>query len=226
MQTEQQIQDVAKAIVSFTDSYAQNKQGKQKEQPESESNPSLTNIVSTLLSLQHQIEVNRSCYQVIHIPKLLQSLSALVTFRLGTHIDLDVDRQSLKVRSWSRWCFNQIQRFGDEQDQTELVNNEYGRMLSITFCTAGGIGEEQDAEIYNGLSYIFWFLRQLHEGRNDQPSFQPLPLLARNTEEQMEEEGSNEEIETQMNNNGDDGFIKNEANDAKATTLNRFIKYK
>ncbi|KAA6402267.1 MAG: hypothetical protein EZS28_002198, partial [Streblomastix strix] len=223
MQTEQQIQDVASLIIQFNDSYAQNKQGKQKEQPESESNPQLTDIVSTLLSLQHQIEVNRSCYQVIQIPKILQSLSALVTFRLGTYIDLDVDRQSLEVRSWNRWCFNQIQRFGDEQDQQELVNNEYGRVMSLSLCTAGGAGEEQDEEIRNGLYYIYDFLRQLHEGRNDQPSFQHLPLLAGVSLEQMKEEGAIEELEAQMINSGYDGEILDYANDVKAATLNRFI---
>ncbi|KAA6402767.1 MAG: hypothetical protein EZS28_001702 [Streblomastix strix] len=58
--------------------------------------------------------------------------------------------------------------------------------MSITFSTAGGIGDEQDREIYDGLYYIFEFLRQLREGSNGlQPYFQPLLLLARRTEEQQ-----------------------------------------
>ncbi|KAA6340113.1 MAG: hypothetical protein EZS28_052556 [Streblomastix strix] len=224
MQQKQEFYETARAIVSFTDSYTQNKQGKQNEQPDSESISSLTDIASSLQTLSHQIwENNNALKQVIHIPKLLQSLSALVTFRLGTHIDLDVDNQRLKVRSWSRWCLYWIQFKGDAQDQSELVNNGYGRRLSITFCTAGGKGEEQDTEIWNGLMYISRFLRALHEGKTQQPSFQPLPLLARNTEEQMEEEGANEELETQMKNKGMNGIIKREANYTKAVILNRFI---
>ncbi|KAA6354377.1 MAG: hypothetical protein EZS28_050096, partial [Streblomastix strix] len=102
----------------------------------------------------------------------------------------------------------------------------YGRVMSITFSTAGGVGEEQDEEINVGLGDIYYFLIDLHEGRyNDwQRSFQPLPLLVRNTEEQMEEEGADEEIEAQMNNKGDnDGRIKAWANDANAKLLNHFI---
>ncbi|KAA6354628.1 MAG: hypothetical protein EZS28_049845, partial [Streblomastix strix] len=163
--------------------------------------------------------------QMIKIPKLLRSLVALVTFRLGTHIDLDVENQRLKVRSWSQRCLRYIQYFGDEQVQSEHVNVEYGRVLSISICTAGGKGEEQDEEIYNGLKYISEFLRELHAGRYDwKPSFQPFPLLVRNTEEQIEEEGANEEIQAQMNNNENEWSIRNWANCTKAAILDNFIR--
>ncbi|KAA6375686.1 MAG: hypothetical protein EZS28_028787, partial [Streblomastix strix] len=110
-------------------------------------------------------------------------------------------------------------------DQQDLVNNEYGRVMFISFCTAGGIGEEHNKKICNGLFYIYWFLKDLHEGKTYvQPSFQPLPLLARITKEQIEEEGANEEVDAQMNNyNGYDGYIREWANEAKAAIMNRFI---
>ncbi|KAA6366114.1 MAG: hypothetical protein EZS28_038360, partial [Streblomastix strix] len=168
MQTKQEIQNTANLIISFTDSYTQNKQGKQNEQPESESLPPLSEVGSTLLSLRNQIQV---------------------------------DQQRLDVRSWSRACLSRIQSFGDEQVQQELVNYGYGRVMSLSFSTAGGVGEEQNMEIENGLYRIYRFLRQLHEGRNyPQPSFQPLPLLVRSTEVQIEEEGAIEEIDAQMKN--------------------------
>ncbi|KAA6367856.1 MAG: hypothetical protein EZS28_036617, partial [Streblomastix strix] len=200
MQQKQEFYETARAIVSFTDSYTLNKQGKQNEQPESESIPSITKICYSLQFLKNQIQENNACKQVTQIPKLLQSLSALVTFRLGIHIDLDVDNQRLKVRSWSRQCLYQIRCFGDEQVQSELVNNGYGRVMSISFCTAGGQGEEQDLKISDGLYYISVFLIRLYERRTyGQSSFQPLPLLARRSEEQIEEEGANEELEASMN---------------------------
>ncbi|KAA6377779.1 MAG: hypothetical protein EZS28_026695 [Streblomastix strix] len=225
MQSKLKVNEIARAIVSFTDSYTLNKQGKQNEQPESESISSLTDIASSLQTLSYQIRNNNTCKQVIQIPKLLKSLVALSRFRLGTHIDLDVDNQRLEVRSWSRWCLYCIQCIGDEQDQSELVNKRYGRVTSITFSTAGAQGEEQDEDIRNGLCRISAFLNELHEGRNNdwQPSFQPLPLLARNTEEQMEEEGADEEIDAQMKNNGDDSNIKGYANYIKEVVLNHFI---
>ncbi|KAA6361288.1 MAG: hypothetical protein EZS28_043186, partial [Streblomastix strix] len=143
MQQKYEFYEAARALVSFSDSYTQNKQGKQNEQLDSDPSPSLVEIASSLQTLSHQILSNNTCKQVIHIPKLLKSLTTLVTFRLSTHIDLDVDNQRLKVRSWSSDCLRWIQQLGDEQDQSELVNNGYGRVMSISFSTAGGVGEEQ-----------------------------------------------------------------------------------
>ncbi|KAA6394972.1 MAG: hypothetical protein EZS28_009496 [Streblomastix strix] len=99
-------------------------------------------------------------------------------------------------------------------------------MMSITFSIAGGFGEEQNGEINYGLNHFYYFLRELHEGRNSydwQPSFQPFPLLARRTDEQKEKEEANEEIDAQMNNKGMNGYIKSNANDANTMTLNCFI---
>ncbi|KAA6377857.1 MAG: hypothetical protein EZS28_026616, partial [Streblomastix strix] len=104
---------------------------------------------------------------MIKIPKLLQSLVAFSRFKIGTHACKDIDRQSLEVRSRSRHCLWYIQFYGDEQVQSELVNIGFGRAMLITFCTAGGVGEEQDVEISNGLIHISEFLAQLHKGRNN-----------------------------------------------------------
>ncbi|KAA6370827.1 MAG: hypothetical protein EZS28_033647 [Streblomastix strix] len=193
----------------------------QNEQQESSS--SLTEATSSLQSIINQILSNNTLKQVIQIPKLLQSLIALSLYKIGTHIGLQLNQQRLEVRHQSRLCLWNIQRYGDEQVQSELVNVEYGKMMSITFSTAQGIGEEQNQQIYTGLYHIYWFLGSLHQGRTYQPYIQPLPLLARRTEEQIEEEGANEEMEAQMNNNGYDVDVKYEADDAKAVTLNHFI---
>ncbi|KAA6358095.1 MAG: hypothetical protein EZS28_046378, partial [Streblomastix strix] len=167
MQIDYQIQILANAIISFSDSYAKNKQGKENEQPESEPTQSLIDIVSTLQSLIDQIQYNNGCKSVIQIPKFLQSLSALVTFRLGSCLNKEIDRQRLEVRSSSRNCLSRIQVNGDEQIQTVLVDQGYGRVMSISYCTAGGKGEEQDLEILNGLIRIYYFLLELYEGRNN-----------------------------------------------------------
>ncbi|KAA6370062.1 MAG: hypothetical protein EZS28_034411 [Streblomastix strix] len=129
------------------------------------------------------------------------------------------------VRYQSKQCLKLIQYNGDEQVQTELANNSYGRVICISYCTAGGKGEEYDLGILNGLKHIYWVLKELHEGRTWQPSFQPLPLLARRSVEQIEEEGANEELEAQMKNIGYYGYIKRCSNDAKAEILNHFIHW-
>ncbi|KAA6359870.1 MAG: hypothetical protein EZS28_044603 [Streblomastix strix] len=232
MESDQEIQNAAIAIVSFTDLYVQNKQRKQNEQ--SESLPSLTDIVSTLQYLRDQIQYFNACKQVIRVPKLLQSLIALVTFRLGTHLREQTDLLRLEVRQRSRLCLSCIQDYRDAYVQSELVRQDYGKVICISFCTAGGIGEEHDEEIHNGLFNIFCFLQELYEGRNNdydyydvdwQQSFKPLPLLARVSLEQIEEEGANEEIDALMNNKGMNGYIKGQAKDVKAETLNHFINW-
>ncbi|KAA6363348.1 MAG: hypothetical protein EZS28_041125 [Streblomastix strix] len=113
---------------------------------------------------------------------------------------------------------------GDEQDSADLVNIGIGRVLSIAFCTSGGKGEEYDFEIFSVLNHFQFFLRELYEGRYyQQLSLKPLPLLARRTEEQIEEEGAIEELEAQIKNNENNGNMKNLAYYAKAKTLNHFI---
>ncbi|KAA6376648.1 MAG: hypothetical protein EZS28_027824, partial [Streblomastix strix] len=165
--------------------------------------------------------------KLIKKPNFLHSLSALSLYKVGNHSNQEVNRLRLNVRYDSRWCLSWIRCYGDAQNFADLVNVEYGRVLSIAFCTAGGIGEQQDWEIFIVLNHFSDFLRQLHEGRYyRQLFFQPLPLLARRTEEQMEEEGANEEIDTQMENNGNNGYIKKQANKAKAETLNCFIHWR
>ncbi|KAA6382965.1 MAG: hypothetical protein EZS28_021509 [Streblomastix strix] len=160
---------------------------------------------------------------MIQIPKLLKSFTTLSLYKIGIHIGQELDQMRLEIRCSSRYCLSWIQFFGDQQDQSELVNVGYGRVTSITFSTAGGQGEEQDMEIFYGLQHIYMFLRELHAVRNRQPSFQSLPLLARRSEEQIEEEGANEQIDAQMKNKGNNGDIKYWANQAKEATLKRFI---
>ncbi|KAA6384939.1 MAG: hypothetical protein EZS28_019532 [Streblomastix strix] len=226
MQSEQDFNGIARAIISITDFDLKNKQQKQNEQSNSEQTTSLTDIVFSLESLLTQILMNSSCKNVIQIPKLLQSLTTFSRFKLGSHFIKDIDRRRLEVRSWSRYCLHWTQVYRNEQIQSDLANFGYGRVTSLLFSTAGGNGKEKFDEINDGLIYINYFLRQLHEDRNNygQPFFQPLPLLIRNTEEQIEEEGANEEIEAQMNNDGYNGLIKIQANLDIAETLNRFIR--
>ncbi|KAA6378910.1 MAG: hypothetical protein EZS28_025563 [Streblomastix strix] len=227
MESNQEVQISANLIISFADSYEQNKQRIEKEQSESESNsiPIFTQVTSSLQSLIVQIQNNNTSKSVIQIPKLLQSLSALATFRIDTHLKQEIDLQRIEVRHWSRQCLYIIQYYGDEQVQSELVRQGYGIVMSFSYCTAGGVGEEQDLGIQNGLYRISDFLRELHEGRDDDwyPSFQPLPLLVPVSLEQIEDEGANEELDAQLNNKGDDGDIIYWANESKAATLNHFI---
>ncbi|KAA6365776.1 MAG: hypothetical protein EZS28_038697 [Streblomastix strix] len=225
METEQEIQDAARTIISFTDSQANKKERRQNEQPESESADSLIEITAYLEDLRDKIRNNNAIKQMIKNQNLLRPLASLTIFKLGNHSNQEVDRLRFNVRSNSRWCLRWIQEYGDAQEFADLVNVEYGKVICISLSTAGGIGEEDDEEIFNVLYRISYFLRELHKDRNHyQPSFQPLPLHVRKTEEQIEEEGAIEEVEAQLNNYGPQyQEVKFLANKARAEILNHFI---
>ncbi|KAA6364798.1 MAG: hypothetical protein EZS28_039675 [Streblomastix strix] len=225
MQLEQEFQEAERAIIQFADSYRYNKSRKQNEQSISESALSLTKVTTSIKFLRDKISNNYICKSVINTPNLLKSLATLTSFQIDTHMNYLIDLQRYGIRSLSRDCLSVIQYIGDASDKTDLVNERYGRVLTIPFSTAGGHGEEQNQRIYLALCCIYNFLRQLHLVKNDYwyMSFPPFPQLARSTVEQIVEEGGNEEIEAQINNKGLYYNFKDQANSVKATVLNFYI---
>ncbi|KAA6382711.1 MAG: hypothetical protein EZS28_021762 [Streblomastix strix] len=170
------------------------------------------------------IYLNRNdniCKVVINTPKALHSLITLTSYKISIHFSQKNDQQSFKVRHSSRVCLEQILLFGVASAQTELVNTNYARVLVIAISTASGSGEEQDEEIFYELVHISKFLRHLYQ---EDYSFPPQPLLVRRSVEQIEEEGGNEEIDSQLINKGYRGNIKDELNEVKGEMLNYFIE--
>ncbi|KAA6365742.1 MAG: hypothetical protein EZS28_038731 [Streblomastix strix] len=200
----------------------------QHDQQQTESSPSLSLITQSLNLLSSVIGNNNNnniCNVVINTSNALHSFYTLTNYKINIHFSQEIDNQTFKVRSSSRRCLRYIQYSGDTSVHTELVNANYVRVLVIAISTASGSGEEQDLEIYWGLDKISDFIRCLNKGRNDyEPSFPPQPLLARRSDEQIEEEGGNEEVESQLINKGFNGDIKTDANRAKIAIQNIFIK--
>ncbi|KAA6402400.1 MAG: hypothetical protein EZS28_002068 [Streblomastix strix] len=90
----------------------------------------------------------------------------------------------------------------------------YVKALVISQSTGLGNVYEQDQEIFQRLYQIYSFLRDLHNGRNLLISFPSLPTLVKPCEEQIEEEGAKEEIDSQFINDGDSGNINQIATQA------------
>ncbi|KAA6402880.1 MAG: hypothetical protein EZS28_001592 [Streblomastix strix] len=128
-----------------------------------------------------------------------------------------IEEEKEQIRSSSRRCLDNIQSCGDTSVQSELVSIGYARVFTFAFSTASGSGEEEDYEIYYRLSQISQFFSNLNKRRNNLATFPPQPLLAHRSDEQIEEEGANEEIDSQLINNGIVfGIqIKNEARQVK-----------
>ncbi|KAA6386346.1 MAG: hypothetical protein EZS28_018125 [Streblomastix strix] len=146
----------------------------------------------------------------------------LTCYKINIHFSQENDQTALEVRHSSRQCLYSIQKCGDASAQSELVNINYAKVLVIAISTAGGHSEEEDYEIRDGLSHISSFISNLNKGRYN--SFPPQPLLARISDEQLEEEGGNEEIDSQLINEGLRDNIKYNANIAKGAILNYFIE--
>ncbi|KAA6376535.1 MAG: hypothetical protein EZS28_027941, partial [Streblomastix strix] len=179
------------------------------------------NIIPHLTHPLIQYNNNKS-KEVINTPNALHSLTTLSIYKIGTHLSQENDQQTLAIRSGSIECLGNIQFWGDASDQSELDNANYTGVFVIAISTASGSGEEDDGEIKDGLNYISEFIRCLNKGK--QNSFPPQPLLAHRSYEQIEEEGGNEEIDSQLINKAFSGNIKNSANRAKLAVLNYFIE--
>ncbi|KAA6389470.1 MAG: hypothetical protein EZS28_015005 [Streblomastix strix] len=199
-------------------------QEQQNNQQQSESSSSIS-LVNQSQFLERIISNNSNISKVIKTPNALHSLCTLTCYKINIHFSQEIDKQTFKVRHSNRHCLWDIQRYGDASVQTELVNARYARVLVIAISTASGAGEEQDREICDGLDSISKFFKLLRQGRKIYlPSFPPQPLLARIFDEQIEEEGAIEEIESQMVNKGYRGDTKNNASIAKGEILNYFIE--
>ncbi|KAA6389308.1 MAG: hypothetical protein EZS28_015167 [Streblomastix strix] len=97
-------------------------------------------------------------------------------------------------------------------------------VLEIYLClvTAGGRGEQKDSGINNGLKYLHELTDAVHQGRNESPLKSQHSIVKR-SEEQIEEEGGNEEIDSQLINKGYYRNIMKEAQTAQMKTLRFFI---
>ncbi|KAA6370680.1 MAG: hypothetical protein EZS28_033793 [Streblomastix strix] len=104
------------------------------------------------------------------------------------------DEKASRIRRKSRQCLKSIQENGDEYGQALQIKIGFVEVLIKNISTAGGTGEIQYEEIESALYYIYKFIYDLHNGRNNPyPSFPPFPTLYKTCVERIEEEGGNEE---------------------------------
>ncbi|KAA6386964.1 MAG: hypothetical protein EZS28_017510 [Streblomastix strix] len=127
----------------------------------------------------------------------------------------------------SRICLYEISYNGDQQDQAELIKVGYACALIISIGKIGGSQEDNDNEIKDGLKYISDFLRNLRQGRYYDITFHQQPALIKTCVEQIEEEGGNEEVDSQIENKQvleyGDQYLKYYANWTIGEILNFFI---
>ncbi|KAA6312355.1 MAG: hypothetical protein EZS28_055940, partial [Streblomastix strix] len=76
----------------------------------------------------------------------MHSFITLFNYNITNHTKDVEDQYTLAIRQRSKDCLRYIQNSGDAQDFADLVNVGYGKVICISFSTAGGIGEVQNQE--------------------------------------------------------------------------------
>ncbi|KAA6396688.1 MAG: hypothetical protein EZS28_007782 [Streblomastix strix] len=120
-----------------------------------------------------------------------------------------------------------IQMNGEVLAQTSLTNSGYTNALIQYISTAGGCGFKNDSRLYDVLQHIQNFFYMLQQGRNQYtyngkfliPS---QPALIKSSNEQLEEQGGSEEIDSLLTMSELDDIMKI-ANRTKQTLQNIFM---
>ncbi|KAA6357306.1 MAG: hypothetical protein EZS28_047167 [Streblomastix strix] len=115
----------------------------------------------------------------------------------------DYKENSFKIHC--RACLSRIRNFSDEEGYPILIKLNLVRALSEYIGNSGGNQNEEDFEVWCGLLSIRGFFNDLSNGRkqsNNKPALNPQPQFIPESEEQIEEVGGLEEIESNLFNNG------------------------
>ncbi|KAA6374472.1 MAG: hypothetical protein EZS28_030001 [Streblomastix strix] len=93
---------------------------------------------------------------------------------------------------------------GDSAVPKQLTRIKYAKLMAQQAGICSGQNEENVDELHNILFNISNFFAILHQGRDDgnNPRYEPLPKLRRLSEEEFEQEGGIEEIESFFMNKG------------------------
>ncbi|KAA6382491.1 MAG: hypothetical protein EZS28_021982 [Streblomastix strix] len=101
------------------------------------------------------------------------------------------DYKDCYFKNYCRTCLSRIRIGADEEGYPILIKLNYMRALSQYIGNSGGNLNEEDPEVCNG-----------RKQSNNKPALKPQPQFIPETEEQIEEVGGLEEIESNLFNNG------------------------
>ncbi|KAA6386369.1 MAG: hypothetical protein EZS28_018104 [Streblomastix strix] len=131
--------------------------------------------------------------------KIYQSLVNLSKYNLNMRINKKIDQMSAQIRYDSCWCLLSIVNSADSQTMVHLSELGYVNVLCLIIAAAGGSGEQNIHLMRDSLLQIENFTRTLNFARNTiYVQIDPLPEYIKKTEEEIESEGSFEEIESQV----------------------------
>ncbi|KAA6392717.1 MAG: hypothetical protein EZS28_011756 [Streblomastix strix] len=139
-----------------------------------------------------------------------------------------MDKVAFQIRNKCIQLFERIYEEGNQNALESLTKNGHANSLVIKVGADDGYygidGEELDSNLFD----LRCFFRTLHKGRQFYPQYQVYPsyppqiCLAQQSEEQLEEEGSLEDIDAYLINQLNNEKIKKSVNLAKNSIFNIF----
>ncbi|KAA6399852.1 MAG: hypothetical protein EZS28_004619 [Streblomastix strix] len=183
------------------------------------------NVVSGALNLLDHLTNSSAHVETASIvPSLIYSLMQLSKFKVHLSEDEQMYKQMALIRKQSLRCLWMFQSFGGIKMQELLVHkHEYFTVISNIIGSGGGSCEQERQVIQRAFNNIIDAIRRLRWGCILTTS--ALPGLHKESEEQLESEGSFEEIDSigfhSIINEGADNITDN----VRSVIMNSF-KYK
>ncbi|KAA6392604.1 MAG: hypothetical protein EZS28_011865 [Streblomastix strix] len=146
-------------------------------------------------------------------------------YKINVQTNDNKDQQSYLIRKRSSQCLQHVLLYGDESVYADLQNIGFVGTSIIPISSAGSFGENDEDQMFMGLIDVSSLFISLHNVSDNPhyPTFPPQPTLLKTSQEQVEEEGAYEEVESLLIDNGRRNCIKKRAKQTKREILNIWI---
>ncbi|KAA6383757.1 MAG: hypothetical protein EZS28_020717 [Streblomastix strix] len=189
-------------------------------------------VKSSLQILRVILLDNQVHYQIEAVfPNIIRSLIKLHNYKLGKGVyQNEEDEDAPEIRLNSRFCLSWIQQHADYQTLIILINENY--VGTMTNAISNDYGHEQNSniQVLDLISNIHYFFTVLHEEIQSNKKnkkfafFLPDVVFAKQSEEQIEEEGGIEEVELRTN-KGNKDQIKKQSAQTMNSVRNLYLDY-
>ncbi|KAA6382906.1 MAG: hypothetical protein EZS28_021567 [Streblomastix strix] len=154
-------------------------------------------------------------------PVTIPCLIRLIQYKLQQRNNYGSINEAIELRKNCKCFLSWIsERVFDHRIYPLLSENGYTKVVTLTTRTCGRVGTEDDKEINRVLIFMHNFSSNLCIANRLYPTFMIQPALIGKTDEQYDDQGTIEEIESQLFNDGYKSIIKHYVQQAKNKILN------
>ncbi|KAA6382650.1 MAG: hypothetical protein EZS28_021822 [Streblomastix strix] len=169
------------------------------------------------------LEGQYSNKRTVFFDSMKNSVIILLNFKQPQKDLIFKDKFQVDVNNYCRACLARIHNGEDEEGYSTMIKLNYVRALSENIGNSGSNQNEEDFQVWCGLDEIKCIFNDLSNGReqtNHQTALKPQLQFIPESEEQIEEVGGLEEIETNLFKHGWD--IINKVKEAKDAIFKYF----